>query len=291
MNIRSLGYIGLTASDLDAWSKFGSDVLGLMQVEGPEGSLRFRIDSHEWRIAVERGDADDITFAGFQVAGPEALEKFAQQLSDAGVTITRGDEALAKRRGVSDLIFCQDPDGLQVEIYYGASERFEEPFVSTKGVSGFVTGDQGLGHIVLATPDIERSKKFYHDLLGFRLSDTIRLEIAPDFALNLEFFHCNSRHHTLALVPIGLPKKLVHFMLEVKSLDDVGFALDRVAAANVPLAMTLGRHTNDHMVSFYAFTPSGFEVEYGFGARAIDDDTWHVSRHDKTSTWGHKRVS
>ena len=26
---------------------------------------------------------------------------------------------------------------------------------------------------------------------------------------------------------------------------------------------TLGRHSNDQMVSFYMSTPSGFEVEYG----------------------------
>lgn len=290
MTIQSLGYIGLAVSDIDAWGVFGEDILGLMKVEEPDGSLRFRLDSYAWRIAVEKGDADDIVYAGFEVTGHEALDAFEVRLKEAGVDVTRGDETLAKKRGVSGLITCNDPDGLAVEIYYGPSERFEAPFISKKGVSGFVTGDQGLGHIVLATPDIERAKKFYCDLLGFRLSDTIRMEIAPEFALNIEFFHCNSRHHTLAMAPIGLPKKLNHIMVEVKSIDDVGFALDRIAANDVPLAMTLGRHTNDHMVSFYVYTPSGFEVEYGFGARAVDDETWRVSRHDSMSIWGHKRV-
>ncbi|MFA7637738.1 MAG: biphenyl-2,3-diol 1,2-dioxygenase [Parvibaculum sp.] len=290
MTIQSLGYIGLSVADTEAWATFGEDILGLMKVEGPDGSLRFRLDSYAWRIAVEKGEADDIAYAGFEVAGLEVLDAFEARLKEAGVAVTRGDEALAKKRAVSGLIACQDPDGLAVEIYYGPSERYETPFVSSKGVSGFVTGDQGLGHFVFATPDIARAKKFYCDLLGFRLSDTIRMEITPEFALNLEFFHCNPRHHTLAMAPIGLPKKLNHFMVEVKSIDDVGFALDRVAANDVPLAMTLGRHTNDHMVSFYVHTPSGFEVEYGFGARVVDEETWRVSRHDSTSAWGHKRA-
>ncbi len=44
----------------------------------------------------------------------------------------------------------------------------------------------------------------------------------------------------------------------------------------------------DRMVSFYAGTPSGFEVEYGFAAITVDEAVWRVSRHDKTSIWGHK---
>ncbi|MGH6996586.1 MAG: VOC family protein, partial [Phenylobacterium sp.] len=119
-------------------------------------------------------------------------------------------------------------------------------------------------------------------------SDIIRMQITAEFGMDLEFYHCNPRHHTLALVPLPVPRRLNHFMLQAESLDDVGFALDRVNAAGVPLANTLGKHTNDHMVSFYAPTPSGFEVEYGWGARDIDEN-WRVVRHDKTSIWGHKR--
>ena len=63
-------------------------------------------------------------------------------------------------------------------------------------------------------------------------------------------------------------------MLEVGSLDDVGSALDIAIARDLPLAMSLGRHTNDLMTSFYVRTPSGFEIEYGTGGRLIDDATW-----------------
>jgi biphenyl-2,3-diol 1,2-dioxygenase len=105
----------------------------------------------------------------------------------------------------------------------------------------------------------------------------------------MEFLHCNPRHHTLALLPVPAPKRLHHFMLQAHTMDDVGFALERAEAAQVPLTATLGRHTNDHMVSFYLRTPSGFEVEFGHGARTVDDATWRVARHDAPSSWGHKR--
>ena len=291
MSVSCLGYVGFKAADLEAWSTFATDVLGLMPANAPDGGLRFRTDAQSWRVNIESGVEDDIDFVGFEVPGREELETMAARLKAAGVTMANDDVDLAGIRGVTGLVSCRDPQRLRVEIYYGPTERHESPFASSVGVNGFVTGEEGIGHIVMTTPDIAATRAFYQDLLGFRLSDIIRMPIGPKMAIELEFYHCNPRHHTLALVPAPAPKRLHHFMLQVNTLDEVGFALERAEAAGVPITATLGRHTNDHMVSFYARTPSGFEVEYGFGARTVDDATWRVARHDAPSSWGHKRVA
>jgi biphenyl-2,3-diol 1,2-dioxygenase len=261
-----------------------------MPGEPHRGARRFRTDSQAWRISVQAGD-DDLAYAGFEVAGPAELGAARRRLCDGGVATADGDAELIRDRGVTQLVTCRDPDGLPVEIYFGPSERTEAPFVSPAGVSGFLTGDQGIGHVVLATPQIAKARAFYQDLLGFRLSDIIHMRFGPDVAFDMEFFHCNPRHHTIALVPMPAPKRMHHFMLQANSIDDVGFALERAEAAEVPITSTLGRHTNDHMVSFYARTPSGFDVEFGYGARTVDDATWRIARHDKPSSWGHKHVS
>jgi hypothetical protein len=83
------------------------------------------------------------------------------------------------------------------------------------------------------------------------------------------------------------PKRIHHFMLEVASMDDVGLAFDRALRARVPIVMTLGRHPNDRMFSFYGKTPSGFEFECGWGARQVDDATWQPTTYDHISEWGH----
>jgi len=287
--IRCLGYIGLTVSDMDAWTQFGCSILGLMREVGDDGETRFRTDAQAWRIALHQGVEDDLAYVGFEVAGSAELDDMRRRLADAQIVFSEADATLLQTRGVTDLISCSDPEGLRVEIYAGPSERTEAPFTSPVGVSGFVTGDQGLGHIVLTTADIANARHFYQDLLGFRLSDIIHMQINPSFGFDMEFFHCNPRHHSLALMPVPARKRLHHFMLQVNTLDEVGFALERSQAADVPITSTLGRHTNDHMVSFYARTPSGFEVEFGCGARTIDDATWRIARHDKPSSWGHKR--
>jgi 2,3-dihydroxybiphenyl 1,2-dioxygenase len=289
MTIGSLGYIGFSVKDPEAWSAFATGVLGFMPAEGAGGAHRFRLDELAWRIAVEPGDADDLAYVGFEVAGAAELEALRARLAGAGVLVAEGAPKRLAERGVLGLISCVDPDGLGVEIFYGPTLRTETPFVSPAGVGGFVTGEQGLGHIVISTRDMTAARRFYRDLLGFRLSDTISMRPAPDVSFDMEFFHCNPRHHTLAIIPVPTPRRMHHFMVQTPTLDAVGFALERAEAAGTPITSTLGRHTNDRMVSFYARTPAGFEVEFGYGAIEVDEATWRVGRHDKPSSWGHKR--
>jgi len=110
----------------------------------------------------------------------------------------------------------------------------------------------------------------------------------PGRQITLTFLHCNPRHHTIALAPVPAPKRLNHIMLQVASLDDVGSGLDAAQAAGVRISSSLGKHSNDRMISFYMETPSGFDIEYGFGGVEIDDATWQTTTYDSTSLWGHK---
>jgi biphenyl-2,3-diol 1,2-dioxygenase len=288
MSVASLGYLGLQVSDPVAWRRFALDTLGFMPGAACAGAERYRIDALAWRFAVHAGPKDDLDYVGFEVASAEALAEIRSRLEHKGVPVERGGGALAEERGVLDLVVCHDPDGLRVEIFLGPTLLTEQPFVSAAGPSRFVTGEQGLGHIVLSTPDLPAFKAFYCGVLGFRLSDYIRMRIGPERTIDLEFYHCNPRHHTLAVAPLALPKRLLHFMVQAETIDDVGLALERVQAGGHPVARTLGRHTNDQMVSFYARTPSEFEVEYGYGAISVDDANWRVARHDSISVWGHK---
>ncbi|MBS0561022.1 MAG: VOC family protein, partial [Proteobacteria bacterium] len=121
-------------------------------------------------------------------------------------------------------------------------------------------------------------------LLGFRVSD-YALKPYPLF-----FFHVNGRHHSFAMVGSG-KRGLHHFMVELCGLDDVGQGYDLAQLDEGRVAYTLGRHTNDHMTSFYTHAPSGFFVEYGWGGRVIDPGAWRAHEtHDGPSLWGHERL-
>lgn len=292
MSVIGLGYIGLNVSDVDAWKTWARDFVGAMEgPASPAGLQRLRFDDHAWRVALEPGDKDDLAWIGLEVAGPAELAALRERLTANGVEVQDATDELLAERGVVGLLRCQDPEGLGVELYYGPTHLTHVPFVSPQGAR-FVTGRQGLGHVVLATTDLAATRRFYLDLLGFRQSDTIRMAIGPAFHLDLEFYYCNPRHHTLAIAPLPMmpPKRMNHMMVQVETLDEVGFALDRLEATGTKLTQTLGRHTNDKMVSFYVATPSGFELEFGHDAIAVDTETWSMARHDRTSSWGHHRV-
>jgi len=287
MSVKNLGYMGFSVRDVPAWRSFMTRKLGLHEAVGDDTHALYRLDARAWRIAVDKGDADDLAYAGYEVADARDLAQMEVKIKQAGVVVTK-DDALAKHRGVLGLISFSDPFGLPLEIYYGPSEVSDQPFASPTGVSGFLTGEQGLGHFVRCVPDPQKALAFYTDVLGFQLSDIIDIKAGPNFVVPAYFLHCNGRHHTIALAAFPLPRRIHHFMIEANSLDDVGLAYDRIADDDM-ITSTLGRHSNDHMVSFYAFTPSGFDVEFGWGARTVDA-SWTVVRHDNISVWGHKPV-
>src|SRR5699024_12039474 len=111
----------------------------------------------------------------------------------------------------------------------------------------FVTGTQGLGHVVIPVPDQDEAYDFYVKTLGFLPRGAVRLDAPPEAGpMRIRFFGVNERHHSLAIMPS--PKQrpgLLHVMVEVDSLDDVGRAHDRVVPERTSLSSTLARPTND----------------------------------------------
>nr|AMK59213.1 2,3-dihydroxybiphenyl dioxygenase [uncultured bacterium UPO45] len=289
-SIAQLGYLGLGVRDVNEWERFASNVLGL-QPNGrdPDGSLFLRMDEYHHRFIVHPNGNDDLAYIGWEVTTEQAMAAMAEQLRQAGVEVRPGTAAEADARRVAGLIKFADPSGLPSEIFYGPLVTFDKPFQSPRPISGFKTEGQGLGHFVVAVDDFDRSLAFYRDVLGMRISDFVNLSPAPNMQLKVAFFHCNPRHHTLAFWAMPQsPKRLHHFMLQLNSLDDVGSTYYLCQNQQTPITMNLGKHTNDHMVSFYLRTPSGFAVEYGWGAREVDDATWQVQVHTAGSIWGHQ---
>jgi hypothetical protein len=95
------------------------------------------------------------------------------------------------------------------------------------------------------------------------------------------FFHANPRHHSIAFIETGRAATH-HIMVELFSLDDVGQGYDIALGQEGRVGVTLGRHINDEVTSFYANCPSGFMVEYGWGGRIIEPKGWH----SEEITWG-----
>ena len=283
MAVQALGYAGFGSAALDDWRQFGTGLVGLQAVERSPSLLAFRMDDRKQRLFVDVDGGQGIGVFGWEVADAAGLDAVGARLEAAGTKVARGSRALADERHVKDLIVANDPGGNRLEFFHGAATA-SDPFKPGRNISGFRTGPLGLGHAVLTVQNIDPMMAFYVDLLGFGLSDYI---LKPFRAY---FFHVNARHHSLAMIETG-KSGMHHLMVELYSLDDVGQAYDIAQYQEDRVSVTLGRHTNDLMTSFYCKSPSSFMIECGWGGREIDPQNWQpVEMFDGPSLWGHERV-
>jgi catechol 2,3-dioxygenase-like lactoylglutathione lyase family enzyme len=119
-----------------------------------------------------------------------------------------------------------------------------------------------LGHVVLRVSDVERSTRFWTDILGFKVSDHNEH--------GMVFLRNASDHHTIALAPARevtpLPDKnrgelgFDHMALEVENVSDLIKIRDFLRAQNVPIVFE-GRRGPGSNPGVEFLDPDGYMIE------------------------------
>ena len=288
IDIRGLSYFVAQSPDPVAWQRYAEDVLGMMVTPAPSGGLYVTMDERPFRMLIVPGDEARYVASGWELGNEAAFNAAIATLNQADVSWRQGSAEQCEQRGVQALVHVTDPSGNRHELSWGHRSDCQ-PFVSPQGVPRFITGDMGLGHTVLPAPNFDATLAFAKDVLGFELSDIFNFRPDPSAPpIRIHFLHCkNSRHHSLALAEYPVPSGCVHVMVEVDNMTEVGRAHDRRLAHEVPLSATLGQHLNDRMTSFYMKTPSGFDLEYGYGGLLVDWQAHSAFEFTRVSLWGH----
>ena len=294
MNVKGLEYILIETTDLSKWEDYGLNVCGFMKNETASNAeqIAFKIDEAPFRFLVTRGNSERYLAGGFLLEDESALVAAQEELDNHGIECVELEENLKAVRKIKAGFTFQDPAGNTLEFFYGR-EQDTSSFVSSQNISGFVTQGLGFGHVVFATLNIEETHNFYTEVLGFGDSDIMDLQMSPnpeDPPMRLYFMHCdNPRHHTVAFMQAPTPPSgLIHTMVEVQKVDEVGHALDRALKKDIHISSSMGRHVNDGMLSFYMQTPSGFDLEYGCEGIQPDWESFETTHSSLPSHWGHK---
>jgi len=118
-----------------------------------------------------------------------------------------------------------------------------------------------LGHLVLYVRNLERSRHFYRDVLGWK-------EVAAMTGMPAAAFSSGRTHHELLLIEVGddaapIPSGrrvgMYHFGLKIGTTDDeLRQALNELLAAGAQV-MGTADHTVTH--SLYIADPDGNEIE------------------------------
>lgn len=281
MAVHSLGYVRLASPHVAQWRSFAADVLGLMAVDGPEAdAAHFRIDQHPPRLVVRPAAEPALEAVGLEVRDRRELARLVAAVEAAGIAVTAGSAEECARRNVTGMARFVDPGGAPVELFHGPV-RDHVP-VRTPFGTRFVTGAGGMGHLVYGSATGRAAADFYVDVLGFLERNTMSTPLG-----DMWFLSPNHRHHTIGILDAAMPCRLFHVFFEVATIDDLGLALDRVRAHGAHLMQSLGRHTNDHMISFYVYSPDLTAVELGWGGPPVDADepTYAIT---KGAFWGHQ---
>ncbi|MDB5430413.1 MAG: naphthalene 1,2-dioxygenase [Caulobacter sp.] len=275
--VTELGYVGLNITDADAWRKFAADVAGLEVLdEGEADRFYLRMDYWHHRFVMHISDTDDIAYSGWRVDDEGALEEIKAQLTAAGFAFREATFEEAAERRVLGLIKLNDPSGNSVEIFYGPLIDAHMPFHPGRRMHGrWVTGAQGLGHVLIQADDYAETHRFY-SAIGLKGNIQYHLK-SPAGMVQPAFMYCNDRQHSLAFGVNG-PKRLNHMMLEYSELNDLGKAHDIVRQQGIDVALQLGKHSNDDAFTFYFATPSGWLMELGWGgAKAFRQQQYHLN--------------
>jgi biphenyl-2,3-diol 1,2-dioxygenase len=282
-----LAYLVLEVSEPQSMAPVFANVVGLVPGERTAaGTDTWRNDQRANRLLVQAGPANDAVAIGVEAMDVAAFDAIIARLRGIGADLADGD---GSDRRVQRLVRTTTPWGVDIEVVLQLADA-PTPFSSALVPGGFLTDGVGFGHAVFATTALEESDAFLIDGLGFVQSDWLETELAPGVDLKVRFYHCNRRHHTIALArtPFELPQHLHHIMFELNERDDVGAAFDRAWATDLAIPNGLGRHDNDGMFSFYLQTTAGFQIEVGHGARVITDGWDDNRRYDQISAWGHQ---
>ena len=283
VQVTELGYMGVGVKDIAAWQDFATNIIGWEISDEGEGDRCYaRMDYWHHRIVLHDEPSDDLLYLGFRVAGPEEFVQMQKQLTEAEIPFRVGSQDEAVERRVLEVLKLEDPDGNPVEIFHGPHVQFSKPFHPGRRMHGhFKTGAGGLGHCIVRERDTDAAYRFYR-ALGMRGSVEFMIQ-AGDRVIAPIFMHCNERDHSVAFGIGPSEKRLNHIMIEVDNMDDVGMTYELVREHKVPVAITPGKHSNDHMYSFYFRNPSGWLIEYGWGARPAT----HQSEYYVRDVYGH----
>ena len=205
------------------------------------------------------------------------------QLTTAEIPYQLGSDDEAAERRVLAVLKLTDPGGNPIEIFHGPEVHFRRPFHPGRGMHGrFKTGSGGLGHCIIHQPDSVAAYHFFK-ALGMRGGVEYKIRMG-DQVVAPTFMHCNERDHTVAFGVGDGKRRLNHIMIEVDNPDDVGLTYDLVRKHKIPVRILPGKHSNDHMYSFYFGSPSGWMFEYGYGGRPAT----HQSEYYVEDMYGHQ---
>jgi catechol 2,3-dioxygenase-like lactoylglutathione lyase family enzyme len=242
LNVSKLGYLVFAVQDLPKMKSYYSDVLGLTVVDEEADTVHLSLGFDHQSIVLRKSATESgLSKIGFQIEPQEASEvvnHFSKHNLRASVNSYT-------QPGIGQTIRTENPDGIGIEFY---SEFMPvSRSADSRGVSPVK-----LSHVAALCKDVNLTRSYYTDVLGFRFSDSVE-----DY---FYFLRCGADHHTINLIS-GENSGLQHFAFELLDASHLNRASDELHRHGVELLWGPVRHGAGHNLATYHVNPEDHIVE------------------------------
>ena len=254
-----LGYCRLQTPDMDRSIGFYRDVVGLTLAKRDDDQAWLRCDEKPYDIVLENGEPG-LAAVGFELESDVDLDNAHAIVDRLGLAPRWADEDECARMKVDrSLRFTDQVTGMEVDFYVG-----QQP--ADAPLSSQLTQIVRMGHVVLNVHDLSAAHRFWVETMGFAVSD--RVEGMAEWLRAWP----NPLHHSLALLQSREKTNTLHHInFMVTDIDDIGKAVNRLNAAEVPIVFGPGRHLPSTSVFLYFLDPDGNSTEFSFGMELFEE--------------------
>lgn len=289
-DIAHLGAVELLTPKLADSRWFFRDVLGMEIVheDGPSVWLRGYGDYAAATLKLTASDAAGVGAVAWRTTSPEALQRRALALADAGLadSWTNGDYG----RGPS--LRCHDPEGHRFELYY-EEQRYLASVATRSALKNQPSRYPARGvcvrridHLALLCKDVPANRAFAQELLGMRLREQV---LYNNGAAEIgSWLSPSPLHHQLAYVldVKGGSGRLHHFSLWVDEREDVLRAADILSENGIRIEAGPAKHNNSQGFYVYCYEPGGNRVEIYAGSYLVHAPDFEVVTWNETERAG-----
>jgi catechol 2,3-dioxygenase-like lactoylglutathione lyase family enzyme len=283
-HISHLRYLALAVPNFDEELHFLTHHWGLTEVARDMTDdvvyLAAAGSPEPYSVRLRRADKriDLIAFGAHTAADVDSVH---QRLDAAGVQIIHAPQPLAQPGAGYGFRFF-DVDGRTVEISSDVQLR------ASRRINPREPVPVKLSHVVVNSPDLQRTADFYINNLDFAISDTL---MNPEMGDLMHFMRCNNAHHSFAVAQ-GPHASLHHASFEMRGVEEWMRGSGKILRSGARMVWGPGRHNAGDNTFAYFLDPAGNTLEYTTELATIEDeDLWHPSRlnvHDVTTQdqWG-----
>ena len=232
VKVKRLGHATISTPDIEAQVDYYSRILGLSIIERTKDHVYLGSKQGLETIELVRGEPNELKRLSFQIAPGSDLGDVAKELQKMGL---KPERRSGVSPGVSDAVTILDSKGTPVDLFAEYQFAKQDAVPATFNILK-------LGHIAYRVHDVQKTVKFYTEVLGFRVSDW-----RGDFFV---FMRCNTDHHTLNFI-IDEKEQLHHIAFEVVDWGEIHKAVDYLAHNKIHLVWGPGRHIIGHNVAAY----------------------------------------